>query len=189
MKKIFLSLVVFMTLLVTAQAQTSTHQDNVKTVTDAYWTFLERQPDAGGLQFWTYQLDTGQKDSKTLAEAFKLSTEYGQVANHSVFFKANYTTKFNFNAVRNTKPTELITVRAKWGIRDLIENDNSADPLTTFLGNAVIFDTNDEHTYVVWFDFTKLDLHNAISLASEMGSPIDITFDPVSGLATSIVVR
>jgi hypothetical protein len=186
-----LAMLVLVMLAATAPAQ-SVHQGNAQTVSRAYWAFLGRQPDASGQAFWTYEMDRGAKDKASIDDAFLASLEYQSAASHPTGCVADYTKVGDIYAQSRAylkaiaeKPQELVTVSGEYLSRDLYGTE--LDPGNGFLGNALTFQSGG-CKYTVWYDWTKPSIHESLALLSELSysETVEVTYDPVSGLATAI---
>src|SRR5882762_10952627 len=171
MKQTF-ALLLILVACILGQAQTSTHEDNVGQVTQNYWTHLGRGPDAQGLQFWTYQLDTKAKDSKGITQAFTSSVEYQEKTVHLTQCRPDYTKRTDFSSVRYSKPVELISITGKFRGRDLVGTD--LDPATGFYGNTINV-LSGECLYTLWFDYSSLGIMRANQLTSTLPDSKEIT--------------
>lgn len=166
----------------------SIHSQNVGKITEFYWTYLNRPPDLKGLQFWVFDTDFNDKSYADLEKAFQESKEFQSRQNKELICSPDYTTRTTFLNVRNATSNELVVVRGKFAGRGLI-GGLELDQLTGFLGNVIKVETP-TCEYALWFDYAALGLVEGSRLVALLvnSKSIDVTFDPVSGRATSVVI-
>jgi hypothetical protein len=161
----------------------SLHSQHVAFVAGLYWTYLGRQPDADGFKFWVRQMDDGKTEAST-REAFATSAEFGGKSVRPC--AADYAHRTDYATALAQPHLELITISVLLGQRNLIGRD--LPEMTAWYGN--VYRVDDANcSYQLWFDFTPLTIMDANSLALHQGQGADVTYDPISGLATSIVKR
>lgn len=190
MKSLLLTLTILILTTATA-AQESTHNTNLKFVSDTYWTYLNRAPDKQGMIFWVHEIDYGAKDKEALIYATKVSIEYREMSQHVEVCNQDYTKARNFLQVLNLPHQELVVVRGQYNGRGLIGNIDGNDQdlgiLTGFLGNTISL-KDGTCTYSFWFNYAALGVEEGSRMTSKLpnSKSLTVTYDPVTGLATKV---
>jgi hypothetical protein len=151
-----------------------THQDNISYVSDLYWSYLNRPPDASGLEFWTSGLDAGQNNF-CVEQAFLYCDEYLNLGAPPL----NTSTQ-DYSAFPGESPsTEIIEITGYLKRRDAV--GQNLDFISLWYGNVLTIDGLDGKRYRLWYSFPQ-----DISLANRQ---IDLmttqtctySFDPATG--------